>query len=190
MTAKSITPAALPLEAGRVRVRRLHVTDLADFQTYRTDPKLARYQGWEVSDDASALAFLESMALSTGFCVGEWLQLGIATREDRLIGDIGIGWHGASTAELGYTLHSGYHGQGLACEAVDAVMTWLARQHHIRRVIAATDARNTPSVRLLQRLNFSLVGRRSMGETTAYHSVPTDKKAHAGDELVWQKMRI
>jgi RimJ/RimL family protein N-acetyltransferase len=114
----------LPVLTERTRLRRLAVADLADFQRYRNDPDVGRWQGWKGMDDGAATGFLQEMA-DSDFCPpGRWFQLGIARRDsDQLIGDIGVHMHGGAglLAELGFTLTPAAQGRGLATEAVGAM---------------------------------------------------------------------
>ena len=49
------TPDLLPRNAGRVILRRLEPADLPDFQAYRQDEDLGRFQGWVPTPDSEAL---------------------------------------------------------------------------------------------------------------------------------------
>ncbi len=152
------TPA-LPHATPRLRLRRLGVHDLASFQAYRGDAELARYQGWQAQDDAAALAFLQQMAASPWCPPGAWFQIGIAAPDisapgsDTLIGDIGLHLHAdGAAAEIGFTLSRAAQGRGLGTEAVGAAIDLLFSHTPALRVLGITDARNTASVRLLQRV--------------------------------------
>jgi hypothetical protein len=79
----------LPVATSRTVLRLLSLTDLHDFQAYRTDPVVAEYQGWTAMADANATAFLAEMHASPLFVPGRWFQLGIALQAGELIGDIG-----------------------------------------------------------------------------------------------------
>ena len=151
----SLSAAPLPHETARTRLRALREGDLVDFQAYRGDPAVQRWQGWQPEDDAAALAFLRDMAAATFGRPGRWHQLGIADRgSDRLIGDIGVQLHGQGgvLAELGFTLAPAAQGRGLATEAVAALITLLLRHTAVQRIVAVADTRNAASLRLLQRL--------------------------------------
>jgi len=84
---------------------------------------------------------------------GEWLQLAVADRETgSLIGDIGICVTPDGTcAELGFTIAPPFQGQGLGTEALRETLALLFRHSPVARVVCITDARNTPSMRLLER---------------------------------------
>ena len=144
---------ALPHETPRLRLRHLREADLQHFQTYRSDAELGRYQGWVPMDDSAALAFLKDMA-GSAFCPpGAWCQLCIAELgDDGLIGDIGIHLQAdGSAAEIGFTLARHAQGRGLALEAVQAAIDLVFAHTAAARVVGITDARNSASVRLLER---------------------------------------
>ena len=148
-----MTADVLPHDTPRLRLRRLREADLIQFQAYRGDAELGRYQGWLPMDDSAAMAFLQEMAGST-FCPrGAWFQLGIADRVgDTLIGDIGIYLQAdGSAAEIGFTLSRSAQGQGLALEAVAAAVELVFAHTPVARVVGITDARNSASARLLKR---------------------------------------
>ncbi|MDI4634460.1 GNAT family N-acetyltransferase [Pelomonas sp. V22] len=145
---------ALPLLGERVQLRRLAETDLADFQAYRRDVEVARYQGWEPRSDDWALAFLREMAAAPLLEAGQWCQLGIAERQsNRLIGDIGLCRH-AEAVEIGFSLARPSQGLGLAFEAMQLLIDEALAPHP---VIAITDARNVACLRLLGRLGLQQV---------------------------------
>ncbi len=135
-------------------LRRLRPTDLADFQAYRGDPEVGRWQGWQPQTDAQALAFLEEMAGGPLFQPGTWTQLGIADDlTGQLIGDLGI--HVSADgreAEFGFSLARAAQGRGLASAAVRTAIAQVFEQTAVRHIHAQTDARNAACIRLLERL--------------------------------------
>lgn len=86
-----------------------------------------------------------------------------------VVGD--CGWYGPPGAdgevEIGYGLAAPFRGQGIGTEAVRLLLDWLRTQPGVRRVVAETDAANTPSRRLLERLGFTLAETR---ETTVRYA--------------------
>ncbi len=140
----------------RIVLRRLSVDDLTDFQAYRCDPDVARYQGWEATSDSEARAFLDATGKGRLLQAGEWCQIGIAVRPDAaLIGDIGICLSKDETeAEIGFSLNRQHQGKGLAGDAVRAAIQMVFDETPAHRVIGITDTRNLPSIRLLERLGF------------------------------------
>ena len=142
-------------------LRRLRPGDLADFQAYRHDPEVGRWQGWAPQTDAEALAFLNEMADAPMFEPGRWTQLAIADEAtDALLGDIGIHLSAdGQEAEFGFTLARAAQGRGVASAAVRAAIGWVFAQTNARHIHAQTDARNTACIRLLERLGAPLLMR-------------------------------
>ena len=145
-----------PLPRGRNRIvlRRLALADLDAFQAYRRDPRIGLYQGWEPQSDDEALRFISDMRDVVLFPPGRWVQLGIADRRtDALIGDVGICVAATmETAEVGFTLSAAAQGVGLGTEAVREALDLIFDYAPVMQVRAVTDTRNTPSVRLLERV--------------------------------------
>ena len=146
--------APLPRTAERIALRRLSPLDLAAFQAYRHHPDVGRYQGWSPQPDAEAEAFLQRMNGAPLFPTGEWFQVGIALRDsDLLIGDLGWCIDASGTeAEIGFTLSARSQGRGLGTEAVLAAIALLFEHTPVARVVAITDARNSPAISLLERV--------------------------------------
>jgi len=88
------------------------------------------------------------------FQPGEWTQIGIASAQDgHLVGDIGVlladdGQH----AEIGFTLSRTCQRRGVATRAVNGTIALTLELTAARRILAITDARNLPSIRLLERV--------------------------------------
>jgi RimJ/RimL family protein N-acetyltransferase len=142
----------------RLRLRPFQVDDLEAFVTYRSDPEVARYQSWDRTFSmADAEAFLASQRGLVFGQLGEWLQLAIVERSTGSIcGDcaVRVVTDQPATAEVGVTLAPSSQGQGLASEALAAVVTALFEQQGMHRVFAQADDRNVPVQRLLERLGF------------------------------------
>jgi aminoglycoside 6'-N-acetyltransferase len=140
-----------------VTLRRLRAGDLAAFQAYRNDPEVGRYQGWEPATDAEAAAMIARMAAAPCPTPGDWVQIAIAdAATDALLGDIGLHVsESGEEAELGITLAPEAQGRGLAEAAGRALIAGLAADTGVRRLVGITDARNTPSARLLERLGMT-----------------------------------
>jgi aminoglycoside 6'-N-acetyltransferase len=137
-------------------LRRLRRSDLGAFQAYRNIPELGRYQGWSPMSETEALAFLIEMEATALFQPGQWVQLGIADpRTEILLGDIGLRLsEDSETGEVGFTLAPSAQGRGVASAAVRAALQLLFAATPVSLVFGITDARNTRSIRLLERLSF------------------------------------
>ena len=147
-------PDLLPIRSERIVIRRLSSGDLPAFQAYRHDATVGRYQGWKPQPDAEARAFIQDMASTALFSLGKWVQLGIADGQtDLLIGDLGlfVALDGNSAA-IGFTLCTQAQGRGLGTEAVGQAIQLLFQNTAVAYIEGITDARNVPSIRLLERI--------------------------------------
>ena len=173
MNVRGVDP--LPRNGPRIVLRRLRPADLANFQAYRSDPDVGRYQSWAPMWSSGATAFLEEMSAAAFGTMGEWFQLGIAERlTDRLIGDMGVCIRDAEDrhAELGVTLAAESQGRGLGSEAVAQALAMLFESSDVTRVVAITDTRNHATVRLLQRVGMKLtetLDSEACGQTRSEH---------------------
>ncbi len=167
----------LPQEFPGGRLRRMRPGDLAAFQAYRALPELGRYQGWSPMSDADALAFLTDVHRAPLFTPGHWIQLGIAEPEtDALVGDIGLYLSDdGSAGEVGFTLQPAAQGRGLATLAVRQALRLLFSATRAAHVVGITDARNLPSVRLLERMGFEFVESRHV----VFRGAPCTERVYA-----------
>lgn len=146
---------ALPRTTGRLVLRRFADRDLAAFQSYRCDPEVGRYQGWSALDAAGAAEFIARMAVAAIGVPGEWFQVAIADKSTGiLVGDIGIGFDKdrSGIAEIGFSMAPAVQRRGLGTEAVQAALMLLFESGKVDVVEGITDARNVPSIRLLERV--------------------------------------
>lgn len=150
----------LPLRTGNTVLRSMQIEDAIEFQRYRSDAELARYQGWSALSVEQACEFVSPMSLVTSLKLGDWVQLTIAGSEtSAIIGDVGIfvDAHEAE-AEIGFTLSHEAQGRGHATNAVNAAAQLIFAATSVERIRAVTDARNTASMRVLERAAFRHVG--------------------------------
>ena len=147
-------------DAGPVRLRALRSSDLQAFLAYRSDPDVARFQGWAPMSPAQAAAFLAEMAAPTAWPLGEWLQVAIArSADDALVGDIGL-WHEApGEVQLGFSLARQAQGRGWAQAALRPLCALLLGLPGVRCLRGVSDSRHAASLRLLARLGFAEVRR-------------------------------
>ncbi len=154
----------LPFEqllTERLLIRRFAATDVAALLAIRTDPAVARFQSWEESTAESMARFVAAMRAAEPGVAGQWFQFAVTLRATgELIGDCGL--HPLAEeprlAEIGYTFGRQYQGQGLASEAVAAVVNYAFTVLQLHRIAAITDVRNHGSIQLLERLGFRREG--------------------------------
>lgn len=150
------------LETPRLRLRRFREADAPAFAAYRSDPEVARYQGW---DDPYPLeqaeVFVAAMARCEPGRPGAWFQAAIERAADGvLLGDCAFQRLADEPrqAQIGCTLARAQQGRGYATEAVSRLLAHLFEDLELHRVIAVCDTENLPSRRMLERLGFRLEG--------------------------------
>ena len=86
----------------------------------------------------------------------QWLNWVIRLPSSRLIGYVQATLRSNGEAAIAYVLSSAYWGRGLARQAVDAMIVELVERYRVRRLWAVFKCENQRSMRLLERLGFSL----------------------------------
>jgi RimJ/RimL family protein N-acetyltransferase len=73
-----------------------------------------------------------------------------------------IGFHAPPDArgalEIGYAVEPAYRRRGYATEAVQAMLVWATREHHIRWFVASVGPTNVASLTLVKNLGFAQTG--------------------------------
>jgi ribosomal-protein-alanine N-acetyltransferase len=86
----------------------------------------------------------------------QWLNWVIRLPTSELIGYVQATVRSDGRATIAYQLSSRYWGRGLAHRAVQAMISELVEHYHIRSLSAVLKQQNLRSLRLLERLGFSL----------------------------------
>lgn len=143
-------------ETERLILRPFTENDLEAFAAYRSDPEVARYQGWDAPYSMeNALIFFQFLKNLRPGIPGEWYQIAVEHKEQgRIIGDLAfhITREDARQAEFGVTFDRAYQGQGYALEALRRLLAYAFDELGLHRVFSRLDARNIASDRLMQRL--------------------------------------
>jgi len=146
----------LPFETARLILRSFQDDDLETFIAYRSDPLVARYQGWDAPyPREKAIAFVEEMKNKQPGRKGDWYQIVVTLKPGReVIGD--VAFHILSEdifqAEIAFTLARSFWGKGYATEAAGRLLDYLFGELHLQRVRAIRDAENLASAHVLERL--------------------------------------
>jgi len=145
------------VEHRRVVLRQLRRADAEAVFAYRSLPEICRYQSWEPASVDELGQFIDSLSEIGLGAPGRWFQLAITKRDDgELIGDCGthVLASDSSQAEVGITLAPHAQGQGLATEAVEALLGLLLGRLGLHRVIGSVDPRNAASLALMRRVGW------------------------------------
>jgi RimJ/RimL family protein N-acetyltransferase len=146
----------------RLVLRPFRASDLPAFVAYRSDPDVARYQGWDASFSmADAVRFLAEQDVVGLGARGTWTQLAAVDRVDgTLRGDCAacISADEPGSAEIGVTFARSSQGRGYATEALTALLTTLFDDHGVERVHAECHRRNGAVHALLERVGLQREG--------------------------------
>jgi RimJ/RimL family protein N-acetyltransferase len=147
-----------PLETERLLLRPFRDSDLDVFLAYRSDPEVARYQGWELPyERETAQAFIDEMKNARPDTPGHWFQAAIELKGSGvMIGDVASHLMASDPrqAYIGITLARAYWGKGYGEEASRRQLDYLFGELNLHRVVAECDVENAASQALLERLGF------------------------------------
>lgn len=156
--------SVLPHDLERLRLRALRIADLDAFHAYRSDPEVARYQGWAPMTAAQAAEFLRRHGGGPHLMPGTWRQWAIADlRSDRLLGDAGV-WLSPDAAQAGFGLSitPAAQGNGYGTECMRGLIGLLFSATPVMDVTASTDHRNAPCLAALARAGMRRVDTRQV----------------------------
>ena len=140
------------LVTPRLRIRRARPEDLAAMHAILSDARAMRY--WSSLPHANleeTRRFLDAtITAPPGESDDYFLE-----RDGQVIGKAGC-WR---LPEIGYILHPDHWGQGLAREALEAIIPRVFARYPIPAITADVDPRNAASLALLARLGFAETGR-------------------------------
>lgn len=148
--------AFVELRGARVVVRRFRAEDAATLAAYRSDPDVARYQGWDAPfSSAQARAFVTVLGDAYPDTPGEWFQFAVVDAQTgRHVGDLAalVDASEPRSVTVGVTLATDAQGRGVATEALTLLLDYLFTQRGKHRIIADCDPRNAAVIALLERV--------------------------------------
>jgi len=120
------------------------------------DPEVARwlYNEPRTRDNTREL-LARKIAGSELRAEDDWVSAAVLAREDgRFVGDVSLHWVSQEhkTGEIGFMFDPAEHGRGYATEAARAFLRVAFEDFGFHRVIGRTEARNTASARVLEKL--------------------------------------
>lgn len=148
---------ASPLRTERLVLRTMTPADVDDVYAYQSREEVCRYLMYEPRTheqvEEKVVSYSRALALAGD---GDFWQLAIERGDDpgRVVGDVyfTIKSVANATAEIGFTVHPDYAGQGYMTEAASAVLEIAFGEIGLHRVVAELDPRNAASVALCKRL--------------------------------------
>ncbi|MEU4193520.1 GNAT family N-acetyltransferase [Kribbella sp. NPDC026611] len=147
---------SLPIETDRLTLRRYVETDYDDLLKLQSDPDVTRFLLYDVrTPEQVREALAGRMADVPMDTNGQALTVAVILRETgRHVGEVTLFMDTVEHrgGELGYVFQPEFHGRGYAAEAAVELLRLGFEELGLHRIIARLDARNTGSVKLLQRL--------------------------------------
>ena len=146
-----------PLETERLIIRAHTPDDLEDLLVFHSDAEVTRYIPWPVRTRAQTIEALDKkLVAASAPAPGAWLDLAVEERASGIvIGGVVLKREEGTDAEIGYVLRRDRWGQGLATEAVVALIEEARARFGVTRFTAIVEAPNAASIRLLERLGFT-----------------------------------
>lgn len=144
------------LNTKRLALRSLQIDDAEALFKYRSDAITNQYQGWIPKTNDDARNFISKVAEKIDE-YGTWFQFAIVLEvTGELVGDIGIHFFDADNfqVEVGCTLAKKNHSKGIAVEALKTLINYLFTNLNKRRITCSIDPRNSPSIKMVERLGF------------------------------------
>jgi len=155
---RGVDDARTEITTSRLTLRRCEGSDVEAVLAYRQRSDVGKYLRDGTWSHAKAVREIAAYSVAPFSAPGDELVLLAETRDGAaVVGEVGLLWSGERTAEMGYVFNPRYGGQGLATEAVSAIINFARCRRGFLRVIARTDAANVASIALCRRLGMQLL---------------------------------
>lgn len=145
-----------PIQTERLVMRPFTRGDVDAVYAYRRREDVARYLfDVALSREECALAVQQRIGQVSFAAEGDKIILAVELAQNgAMIGEVSLIWRSldARQAEVGWIFDPGYHGQGYATEAANAMLDLAFGPGDIHRVAARCDVRNEASWRLMERI--------------------------------------
>lgn len=161
------------IETRRLRLRPFHESDVEDLHRLWVEPDVRRYLWDDLVVPRERVAAIIAESVSSFERTGSGLWAALLKREAGLVGFGGY-WlfHEPARLQLLYGIAPTLWGQGLATELAEALIRYGFEVLSFDRIEASTDALNTASARVLEKVGMSFEKREDTGGLdTLYYSI-------------------
>ena len=137
-----------PIATERLLLRQFEPGDWPQVLEYTADPSVMTYipEGVFTADNARTFVAANSSEGAEAYAI---VRMG----EEGVIGHMVFHpWFAPRTYEIGWVLHTAYHGRGYATEAARALLKYGFETLGLHRVIATCQPENSPSYRVMEKL--------------------------------------
>lgn len=165
------------LQTERLTLRAMRVSDAEDMFAYAKRESVSQYLTWTPHPDIQHTREYLTY-IGQRYRTGDFFDWSVVLRDtDRMIGTCGFTRFdfASDSAEIGYVLNPDYGGQGLATEAVRAVLAFGFDRLSLHRIEAHYIRGNDASRRLMERVGMTFEGlaRESMKIKGIYRTIGT-----------------
>lgn len=180
--------ADLPeVETGRLKLIQASLDRTADLFAFAGSREATRFMSWETNTslEQTVRAIHYMMAAYEADQPAPWLIL--HKEADRVIGMAGFNWYHPThrRAEISYALAPAWWGQGLATEAVRALIRFGFGRLDLNRIEALVHPENTSSRRVLDKVG--MVEEGLLQEALFLKGVPTDHLLYRVLKREWRQ---
>ncbi len=148
------------LSTERLLLRKIRLNDAPDMFEYSKDPEVTRYLLWDphpnVEHTRNYIDYLQDR-----YRDGKYYDWAVILKSSgKMIGTCGFSsiLPEHRSAEVGYVLNPAFRGQGIAGEALSAVLDFAFRKMALNRVEAKCVAENASSERVMQKVGMTFEG--------------------------------
>jgi ribosomal-protein-alanine N-acetyltransferase len=181
----------LKIDTKRLLIRNLQDSDLSDFNLYRSNSEVMKYQGIDTHTLEQSKAFIKSQLNKQFGKPGEWVQYGIENKiNGKLIGDCAIKLDDSDIriAEVGITISHKEQRNGFAKETLIGILNFLFSIDSFHRVSEIVDVENIASIKMLESIGFLKEGH--FIENVFFNGKWGSEFQYALNKNEWQKRRI
>jgi RimJ/RimL family protein N-acetyltransferase len=152
-----------PIATERLLLRRYEPGDFEALHAIYSREEVARWLYDDPRDEAQTRELLaRKIDVSSLAAEGDWLGVAVAERGSAaLVGDVALHWVSEQhrCGEIGFSFNLAHQGRGYATEAARALLPFAFETMRWHRLIGRTEARNTASARVLEKLGMRLEAR-------------------------------
>lgn len=130
----------------RLIVRKFVPEDFEDLADILTDQNVTYFEPYETFTKEACIQEAVNFSNSDEFFA--------VVLENKVIGKIYFSKKDFGSYEIGYTFNLEYQGKGYAGESVMGMMKYAFSSLDVRRIFAEVNARNTRSIKLVEKLGF------------------------------------
>jgi len=149
-----------PILTERLLLRPYEDRDFGGLHAMQSSEEVVRWLYEDARNEAETRDLLARKIRGSAFeAEGDWLSTAVTLREnDAFVGDVALHWVSEKhrCGEIGFMFTPEHQGRGYATEAARALLPFAFETMGWHRLIGRTEARNTGSARVLEKLGMRL----------------------------------